>query len=91
MYNVINVKTDGSGKHIINLAFDKTRSTADTLKFTLKHRDPVGLQDGDTVYEYGFYSSFPIRDFMPRRDSTVVQVCWTWKGDSSSAAGKVKI
>ena len=91
MSNVINVKTDGSGKHLINLAYDKAQSSEDTLKFIVKHNYPEGYEDGCTVYEYVFYSSFPLSGLMPERDSTVLKISWEWNGSPASIAGKVKI
>lgn len=91
MSNVMYVRTDGNGKHIINLAFDKGKSTQDTLKFIVKHNYASGFEEGEVEYEYGFYSSFPITALMPKRDSTVIKVSWMWKEGESSTSGKVKI
>ena len=91
MSNVISVRSDGSGKHVINLAFDKGNSTPDTMLFYMKHNYVEGKDEVIPHNDYGFYSSFPLSGLMPERDSTVIKICWNWDGTDTAITGKVKI
>ena len=91
MSNSIYVRADGTDKHGIDLAFDQAGSSKDTVKFVLKHRYLSGKEEGAVLTEYGFYSSFPISDLMPKADSTVIKVSWEWDGEAKGTSGKVRI
>ncbi|MBR4810021.1 MAG: hypothetical protein IK031_07055 [Bacteroidales bacterium] len=91
MYNVISVREDGAGLHRINLAFDEEASVADTLYFTLTHNFAEGAEETLALVDYGFYTSFNLDGLLPERDSIAIKIDWSWDGNSSSSAGKVKI
>ncbi|MBR4826440.1 MAG: hypothetical protein IKZ91_00970 [Bacteroidales bacterium] len=90
MLNVIKVVL-GSGEHRVDLMLDSREPYNDTLHFEIKHnykdRDLYGAGNTD----YVFYSSFPITQYMPQKDSTVLEVKWRWDGQDGVKCGKVKI
>lgn len=91
MINVIKVVEGGKEQHFINLAKDSGQPDGDTLKLSLHHRPEPAPPDDDTLTDYTFYSSFPLKDILPGSGSTVIKVSWNWDGEDCSSGGAVKI
>ncbi len=90
MANRINV-VEGVGYHRINLLVDKREEDSDTLRMQLFHRWVDAVESVTaSASGYSFYSSFPIRQYLPEKDSVVLKISWTWDGEASSLEAKVK-
>ncbi len=92
MTNVIRaIDGEKAGNHVINLMADMRGDSQDTLRFEVHHRTVLEEAPTELSHDYSFYSSFPIASLMPKRDSAVLKVSWTWEGKPASVSGKVKI
>ena len=80
MENEIVVISGSDVKHLVSLVHDGARSSEDTVKFVLCHDagDDAVVKDFDITARYGFYSSFPIRDLLPEKDSFVLEIKYFW-------------
>ena len=89
MANQIKVIPD-TGTHIINLLVEARPDIQDTLFITLKHRADGNLPDAYATSSYSFYSSFPIAEYLPEKDSVVLKLSWFWDGKEGGTVAKVK-
>lgn len=79
-----------AGRDFVNLMVDKRKESSDTLSVILKHRSDYDTGGGAYFIEYPFYATFPIREYMPAKDSVVLKVSWFWNGKSDSVTAKVE-
>ncbi|MBO4476205.1 MAG: hypothetical protein J5737_05760 [Bacteroidales bacterium] len=91
MMNVIELQQNDTGGHMISLVADCREESPDTLKFEIHHKSNQAYTPADMLSDYSFYSSFPVKSLMPKRDSVIIKVSWTWNGEPASASGKIKL
>lgn len=82
---------EGAGKEIVNLMIDKRgEASPDTLRLALRHRSDYESYVGDPSTVYAFYASFPLREYMPAKDSVVIKISWLWDGKTAGTQAKVE-
>lgn len=89
MYNQIKILPD-TGPHIVNLLVESRQEVPDTLYLTLKHRSDADIPEFSALSPYSFYSSFPIAEYLPEKDSVVLKLSWFWDGKQAGTTAKVK-
>lgn len=94
--NMLNTLTfnNADSKHSVDLLIKAYPPASDTLKMVLMHN-----AGGDQVDEYAeemiensysFYSSFPLKDYLPTEGELVLSLEWRWKGETQTIDSKVK-
>lgn len=89
MTNQIKIVPD-TGPSIVNLLIETREGVTDTLYITLKHRSDADIPEFAALSPYTFYSSFPIAQYLPEKDSVVLNISWFWDGKQAGTSAKVK-
>lgn len=79
-----------NGTHAINLLIDRTGDPSDTVSLALRHRSDYEPQSSDILSDYSFYASFPLRSYLPEKDSVILKISWVWDDKPYSTAAKVE-
>lgn len=90
MVNVIRVLASGDDKHTVNLVVKSKQIAGDTVRFEMRHLPDPPAGDGDSITDYTFYSSFPLKGVLEEGEH-IIKVSWNWEGAARSFSGKVKI